>query len=131
MMADGLQDRIDVGTQRLTSRADALSQRARLLAERRRARMERVAQRVMQSAPRTLERRRATLAKLGAGLEARSPLQVFKRGFAVARSTDGTALQRREAFAAGQAFDLLLQDGRVRAITESTHPDAPHLRTDA
>lgn len=131
MMADGLQDRIDVGTQRLTSRADALSQRARLLTERRRARMERVAQRVMQSAPRTLERRRATLAKLGAGLEARSPLQVFKRGFAVARSTDGTALQRREAFAAGQAFDLLLQDGRVRAITESTHPDAPHLRTDA
>jgi exodeoxyribonuclease VII large subunit len=93
--------------------------------------MERVAQRVVQSAPRTLERRRATLAKLGAGLEARSPLQVFKRGFAVARSTDGTALQRREAFAAGQAFDLLLQDGRVRAITESTHPDAPHLRTDA
>mgnify|MGYP000253114595 CR=1 FL=1 len=44
VMADGLQDRIEVGSQRLKSRADALSQRARLLTERRRARMERVAQ---------------------------------------------------------------------------------------
>lgn len=131
VMADGLQDRIEIGTQRLKSRADSLSQRARLLTERRRARMERIAQRVVQSAPRTLERRRAALGKLGAGLEARSPLQVFKRGFVVARGTDGTALKGREAFASGKAFDLLLQDGRIRAVTESIHPDAPHLRTDA
>ena len=131
MMADGLQDRIEIGTQRLKSRADALSQRARLLTERRRARMERIAQRLVQSAPRTLERRRAALGKLGAGLEARSPLQVFKRGFVVARGTDGAALKGRDAFAAGKPFDLLLQDGRVRAVTESIHPDAPHLRTDA
>ena len=131
MMADGLQDRIEVGTQRLKSRADSLSQRARLLTERRRSRMERVAQRVAQLAPRTVERRRALLEKAGAVLEARSPLQVFKRGFVVARGTDGAALRRRDAFAAGKAFDLLLQDGRIRAVTESIHPDAPHLRTDA
>ncbi len=130
IMADGLQDRIEVGTQRLKSRADALSQRARLLTERRRARMERVAQRVSQLAPRALERRRALLAKLGAGLEARSPLQVFKRGFVVARGVDGAPLNRREAFRTGLAFDVLLQDGRVRAVAESTHPDAPHLRAD-
>lgn len=131
IMADGLQDRIDAGVQGLTRRADALSQRARLLTERRRARTERIAQRLMQLAPRTLERRRARLGALGAGLEARSPLQVFKRGFSVARGTDGAALTRREAFAAGIPFDLLLQDGRIRAVTESIHPDAPHLRTDA
>jgi len=131
VMADGLQDRIEIGTQRLKSRADALSQRARLLTERRRARMERIAQRVVQLAPRTLERRRALLGKLGAGLEARSPLQVFKRGFVVARGTDGAALKGRDAFTSGKTFDLLLQDGRIRAVTESIHPDAPHLRTDA
>jgi exonuclease VII large subunit len=102
-----------------------------LLTERRRARMERIAQRVVQLAPRTLERRRATLERLGAGLDARSPLQVFNRGFVVARGTDGAALKGREAFVAGKPFDLLLQDGRIRAVTESIHPDAPHLRTDA
>lgn len=61
----------------------------------------------------------------------RSPLAVLARGFAVARGEDGATLARRSAFTAGGPFELLLQDGRVRAVTESVHADAPHLRTDA
>lgn len=131
MMADGLQDRIEVGRRDLDRRADALSQRAQLLAQRRRARLERVAARLAQQGPRAVERRRARVETLGASLEARSPLAVFARGFAVARGVDGATLARREAFFPGMPFDLLLQDGRVRAAAESVHADAPHLRTDA
>ena len=130
MMADGLQDQIEVGKRELKRRADGLSQRARLVTERRRARLERIVQRVTQQAPRALERRRARLATLGEGLEARSPLKVFQRGFVVARGADGATLARRSSFTPGMSFDLLLQDGRVRATAVATHPDAPHLRRD-
>jgi len=131
MMADGLQDRIEVGRRDLDRRADALARRAQLVVERRRVRVDRIAARLAQQGPRTVERRRARVETLGAMLEARSPLAVFARGFAVARGTDGAPLARREAFVPGMPFDLLLQDGRVRATTASVHADAPHLRTDA
>lgn len=131
MMADGLQDRIEVGRRDLDRRADALARRAQLLVERRRVRVDRVAARLAQQGPRAVERRRGRVETLGAMLEARSPLAVFARGFAVARGTDGTALAGRDAFVAGMPFDLLLRDGRVRATTASVHADAPHLRTDA
>ena len=130
MMADGLQDRIEVGRRELQRRAEGLSQRAQLVSERRRARAERVAQRLAQAAPRLVERRKARLGALGAGLEARSPLQVFGRGFSVARDAAGRTLTRLAAFVPGAQFELLVQDGRVRATTESVHADAPHLRTD-
>jgi exodeoxyribonuclease VII large subunit len=130
LMADGLQDRVDRGARELRSRADALIQRARRVSERRRARLERIATRLGQLAPRALERRRSRLAALGAGLEARSPLALLARGFVVARGADGRPLTRRAAFAAGASFDVLVQDGRVRATTESVHEDGPHLRTD-
>ncbi|MBX7117978.1 MAG: hypothetical protein K1X31_03155, partial [Gemmatimonadaceae bacterium] len=65
-----------------------------------------------------------------AALEARSPLAVLARGFAVARGLDGATLGRRAAFAPGAPFDLLLADGRVRAETTSVHEDGPHRRTD-
>lgn len=131
MMADGLQDRIEVGRAELDRRADALSRRAALVVERRRTRIDRVATRLAQQAPRAIERRRARTERLGAMLEARSPLAVFARGFAVARGADGATLARRTAFTPGMPFDLLLQDGRVRATTGTVHADGPHLRTDA
>jgi exodeoxyribonuclease VII large subunit len=130
MMADGLQDRVEVGRRELQRRGEGLAQRAQLVSERRRARTERIAQRLAQAAPRAVERRRAVLARLGAGLEARSPLAVFQRGFAVARDDSGATLATRAAFVPGRAFELLVQDGRIRATTESVHADAPHLRTD-
>ncbi len=130
MMADGLQDRIDVGRRDLDRRADALSKRAELLVERRRARTGRIAARLRELAPRAVEKRRARTGQAGAVLHARSPLAVFARGFVVARGADGTTLSRRDAFTPGTPFDLLLRDGRVRATPDSVHADAPHLRTD-
>jgi exodeoxyribonuclease VII large subunit len=131
MMADGLQDRVEVGQRELQRRADAISQRAQLVAQRRRTRADRIAARLAQQGPRLVERRTARVETLAASLEARSPLAVLARGFAVARGEDGATLARRAAFSAGSRFELLLQDGRVRAVAESVHADAPHLRTDA
>jgi len=60
-------------------------------------------------------------------LEALSPVATLSRGFTVARDAEGRTLATRSAFAVGATFDLLVQDGRVRARTESVHDDAPHL----
>lgn len=130
MMADGLQDRVEVGRRELQRRADGLSQRARLVSERRRARTERAAQRIATAAPRLLERRKSRVAALAAGLEARSPLQVFQRGFSVARDEAGRTLTTLAAFTPGAKFELLVKDGRVSATATEVHADAPHLRTD-
>lgn len=108
-MSDALEDRVQRGQRDLRQRAEGLSQRARRVAERRRARIQQLAGRI----------------------EALSPLGVLARGFAVARSEDGHALGRLAAFGEGMSFDLLLQDGRVRARTVSLHTDGPHLRRDA
>ena len=106
-LSDALEDRVDRQGRRLRGHADGLRLRATRVVERRRARVERVAGR----------------------LEALSPLGVLARGFAVARAADGRALARRDAFTVGEAFELLLTDGRVIARTESIEARAPHLRT--
>ena len=106
-LSDALEDRVDRQGRRLRGHADGLRLRATRVVERRRARVERVAGR----------------------LEALSPLGVLARGFAVARTADGRALARRDAFTVGEAFELLLTDGRVIARTESIEARAPHLRT--
>ena len=108
-MSDALEDRLQRGARDLRQRSEGLAQRARRVVERRRARVQQLAGRI----------------------EALSPLGVLARGFAVARGLEGHALPRLGAFAAGERFDLLLQDGRVRALAESLHTDAPHLRKDA
>lgn len=126
-MADGLQDRIDAGTRTLTARADALSQRARRLVERRRAGLDRLADRLPQQVVRGIERRRARVGTLAAGLDARSPLEVLRRGFVVARAVDGAPLTRRAAFVKGTPFEVILRDGLVRATTDAVSDRAPHL----
>lgn len=108
-MSDALEDRLQRGARDLRQRSEGLAQRARRVVERRRARVQQLAGRI----------------------EALSPLGVLARGFAVARGLEGHALPRLGAFTAGERFDLLLQDGRVRALAESLHTDAPHLRKDA
>jgi len=131
VMADGLQDRIDVARRDVDRHADALSRRSQLVVERRRARAARVADRLVRAVPRAVEVRKALVATASAKLSARSPLAVLERGFSVARGAKGETLGRRDAFTPGTSFELALRDGRVRAKTESVHADAPHLRTDA
>jgi exodeoxyribonuclease VII large subunit len=130
MMADGLQDRVAVGQRDVDALTDGISRRAQRVTERRRVRADRIAARLAHLAPRALERRRSTVARLAGAIDALSPLAVLGRGFAVARGLDGAALGKRASFKQGAAFDLLLQDGRVRATAESVHADAPHLRTE-
>lgn len=68
---------------------------------------------------RTIERHRMRSATLGGRLDALSPLATLSRGFAVALAPDGTPKGRARQFAVGDAFDLVLRDGRVSARTES------------
>ncbi|MDX2182461.1 MAG: exodeoxyribonuclease VII large subunit [Gemmatimonadaceae bacterium] len=78
---------------------------------------------------RLVERRRARLEGIAGRLEALSPLATLARGYGVARATDGTPLTRAIAFKKGLSFELVLQDGRVRAtaseVIASPAPDAP------
>jgi exodeoxyribonuclease VII large subunit len=127
-MADNLEDRVVVERRELGRRAEGLALRARRVSERRRARAETLIARVANAAPRALERRQSRIGALSERLNALSPLAVLARGFAVARGPNGETLATREAFKKGAPFDLLLRDGRVRATTDSVHPDGPHLR---
>jgi exodeoxyribonuclease VII large subunit len=104
-LADALEDRVVVERRALTTQLERFTLRATRMVERRRARVQQVAGR----------------------LEALSPVATLSRGFTVARDAQGRTLATRSAFAVGATFDLLVQDGRVRARTESVHDDAPHL----
>ncbi|HEU4565438.1 MAG TPA: exodeoxyribonuclease VII large subunit [Gemmatimonadaceae bacterium] len=95
------------------------------LAERRRA-LDHAARDLGSVAARLAERRRARLATVSARLDALSPLAVLSRGYSVARAPGGGTLSVAAQFAPGDPFDLLLRDGRVRAVTEEVHPgEAP------
>ena len=60
-------------------------------------------------------RRRARLAGLAGRLDALSPLATLRRGYAVARTSDGRMLQRVEDFPAELRFQLRLSDGTIDA----------------
>ncbi len=63
------------------------------------------------------ERRRAAVEALAGRLHALSPLATLGRGYAVARDArSGATLAAAADFTAGRAFDLLVRDGRVRAV---------------
>ena len=69
-----------------------------------------------------VERRRGAL-RLSAGkLQALSPLATLARGYAVARSTDGTALTTAAEFREGAEFELLVRDGAVGARVIGPRP---------
>jgi len=75
-------------------------------------------------ARRNVERRRARVQEVAGRLDALSPLNTLARGYAVARDTNGHALGSAAAFAAGQAFTLVLRDGQVDATVDHVHPGA-------
>lgn len=66
---------------------------------------------------RALERRRslaqAAIERLGASLDALSPLRVLERGYAMARGESGNVLRRMSDFAPGMPFWLRVADGEV------------------
>jgi exodeoxyribonuclease VII large subunit len=85
-------------------------------------RLTRAATATRRNAVRLTERRQSQLDTLAGRLDALSPLGTLARGFAVARGADGRTLSRVAAFAPGTSFDLLVQDGKVRALTQEIQP---------
>ncbi|MFQ5551114.1 MAG: exodeoxyribonuclease VII large subunit [Gemmatimonadales bacterium] len=55
------------------------------------------------------------LGRLGATLDALSPLRVLGRGYAVARDADGTILKAVDQFPPGRSFKLTVTDGTIGA----------------
>jgi exodeoxyribonuclease VII large subunit len=91
-----------------------LSGRTRLAAER----LERTSDRMQSSMAVLLERHRRQLERLGAQLDALSPLRVLDRGYAVPVAPDGRVLKRRAEFLPGKPFRLRIADGDVPARVE-------------
>ena len=74
---------------------------------------------------RTIERQQSRTETLGGRLHALSPLATLTRGFAVAVGPDGTPRGRAAQFSPGDAFELILRDGRVAARAESIRLTEP------
>ncbi len=60
--------------------------------------------------------RRQALAALASRLDALSPLSVLARGYAVVLGRDGRAIVRATDAAEGDQLDVVLHDGRLRAV---------------
>jgi exodeoxyribonuclease VII large subunit len=94
--------------------AGGLSRRTRLASER----LERTGDRLEGAMEVAIARRRQTADRLGAQLDALSPLRVLERGYAVPRDASGRVLRRRADFPAGAPFTLRVVDGDVPARSE-------------
>ena len=94
--------------------AAGLSGRTRLASER----LARTGDRLQAGIEAVLESRRNLADRLGAQLDALSPLKVLGRGYAVPVSDDGRVLKRQADFVTGQMFRLRVSDGDVRARVE-------------
>lgn len=93
---------------------NALGRGTRLAGER----LSRSADRLEVALERQLERPRRDLERLGAQLDALSPLRVLERGYSVARGDAGRVLRRIADFAPGSPFTLRVVDGTVPARVE-------------
>jgi exodeoxyribonuclease VII large subunit len=91
-----------------------LSGRTRLATER----LERTGDRMQGAVAALLERHHRQLERLGAQLDALSPLRVLDRGYAVPVAPDGRVLKRRAEFLPGELFRLRVADGDVPARVE-------------
>jgi exodeoxyribonuclease VII large subunit len=81
-------------------------------------RLRRQAARMIAATDSRLAARQADLSRLGASLDALSPLKVLDRGYAVARDERGMVLRRLADFPAGRPFRLRVTDGEVPARAE-------------
>jgi exodeoxyribonuclease VII large subunit len=94
--------------------AGGLGSRARLGLER----VDRAGDRITAAMATVLERHHHRVGRLGAQLDALSPLRVLERGYALPTAPDGRVLKRRADFQPGAAFTLRVADGQVPARAE-------------
>jgi exodeoxyribonuclease VII large subunit len=94
--------------------AAGLTGRTRLVS----AKLDRSVDRLESGMERVLASYRNLTDRLGAQLDALSPLRVLARGYAVATNPEGRVLKRRADFVTGQNFHLRVVDGNVTARTE-------------
>jgi exodeoxyribonuclease VII large subunit len=94
--------------------ASGLGGRTRLASER----LARTGDRLQAGMEVVLESRHNLTDRLGAQLDALSPLKVLARGYAVPVASDGRVLKRRADFVTDQTFRLRVSDGDVRARVE-------------
>jgi exodeoxyribonuclease VII large subunit len=94
--------------------AGGLAGRTRLASER----LVRTADRVRGAMEAALRRERHRADRLGAQLDALSPLRILDRGYAVPVDPDGRVLKRRAEFRPGAPFRLRVADGDVGARVE-------------
>jgi len=94
--------------------AAGLSGRTRLASER----LARTGDRIQAGIETALESRRNLMDRLGAQLDALSPLKVLGRGYAVPVTHDGRVLKHQADFVTDQRFRLRVSDGDVRARVE-------------
>jgi exodeoxyribonuclease VII large subunit len=112
-----LPDRVEVAATAasLAERLSAgLSRHTRVVGER----LARTADRLEGAMLEALTSRRHALERIGAQLDALSPLRVLERGYAIPVAPEGALLRGRAAFLAGRRFDLRLADGVVPARVE-------------
>lgn len=69
--------------------------------------------RLLHGLERSLAGEKGRLGKLAASLDALSPLKVLGRGYAIARSEDGTVITSTEQVEMGDALDLRLREGSL------------------
>ncbi len=69
--------------------------------------------RLLHGLERSLAEEKVRFGRMAAALDALSPLKVLGRGYAIARSEDGTVLTAPEQVQVGQAVDLRLRDGSL------------------
>jgi len=94
--------------------AGGLTRRTRLLSER----LGRTADRLESGMEGVVRLHRHRLERIGAQLDALSPLRVLERGFAVPMSQEGRVLRRREEFTPGLRYRLSVRDGDVPSRVE-------------
>jgi exodeoxyribonuclease VII large subunit len=110
--------RVEVGAHRLRTAAARMGAAVEGLVRDAAHRADMAHRRMDAACARRVEAGRALADRLGAALDALSPLQVLGRGFAVARDGSGRVLRRTADLPAGTRFRLRVVDGEVRALVE-------------
>ena len=77
-------------------------------------------QRIIPAIRRVLDRRSSRLQALSRSLAGLSPVAILERGYAIARTADGTAVREHSQVGVGDALDIRLHRGSLDVKVENT-----------